>query len=269
MTNFAKLAFAAAAVVLVAVVGLRFLPGIRGPGATASPTPLITPVPTPTQAPTPAATPSPTPTPSPIADPIGLLQPGTYVAHPFDHFMLEDDRGFTFTTPSANWEALQEIPGNTEGVAWNDGSGESAGVGLGFVKLHSMNRDACDWYMHAGPDIQIGPTVDDLLEALASSTNFDGGDDPYPEYVANATGLGVELTMPAPLPSGCDEDAYRIWNVYGFEFDIYAQGPSDIWRLGIFDVDGERYIVLAGYMPDTPDEVRDEMMSIFRSVRID
>ena len=116
----------------------------------------------------------------------------------------------------------------------------------------------------------IGPTVDDLLEALANSTNFEGGDDPYTEYVANATGQGVELTMPAKLAQrdlGCDENEYRIWNVHGF--DIPAQGPSNKWRLGIFDVDGERYIVMASYMPDTPDEVRNEMMSIFRSVLID
>ena len=50
---------------------------------------------------------------------------------------------------------------------------------------------------------------------MAGSTEVDGGDDPYTEYVANATGQGVELTMPGVLQFpdvGCDEDAYRIWN---------------------------------------------------------
>ncbi len=43
----------------------------------------------------------------------------------------------------------------------------------------------------------------------------------------------------------------------------------ELWRLGVFEIDGERYIVMASSMPDTPDEVLNEMMEIFRSVLID
>ncbi|MEA2676344.1 MAG: hypothetical protein QOJ81_485 [Chloroflexota bacterium] len=251
MSRFAWIALAAAAVVLFAVVGIRFLPTT---GVGVEPTPSASP----TAAPSPAGT--------PIVDPTGRLQPGTYVAHPFDSLLGMDARGFTFTTPSANWETFGET-GMTRGVAWNPGNGDSAGVGVGFLKVHSLNGDACHWAA-TDDDIEIGPTVDDLLEALANASTFEAVDTPYPEQVSNVTGQGIEIAMPAAMSvEGCDEQAYRIWNAEGF--DIYAQGPSNVWRLGVFDVDGERYIVMASYMPDTPDRVRNEMMSIFRSVVID
>jgi hypothetical protein len=265
MNSTARFALAAAAVVIVAVIGLRFLPGAGpGPGTSISPTAQPTPAATPTAVPTVA----PTVSASLTADPQGRLQPGTYLAHPFDTLLGMDARAFTFTTPSGNWEALGDS-GHTSAVAWNTGSGDSGGVGVGFLKVHSLNGDACKWSGN-DDDIAVGSTVDDLLEALAGSTTVAGGDDAYDEHVANVDGQGLELTMPATLAQddvGCDETDYRIWNAEGF--DIYAQGPSNIWRLGIFNVGSERYVVMASYMPDTPDEVRDEIMAIFRSVVID
>ena len=64
MNNTAKIAMAAAAVVVVAFLGIRFLlPGqnVGDPG------------------------PTPTPTASPLAPHGGSLAAGTYVAHPFDN----------------------------------------------------------------------------------------------------------------------------------------------------------------------------------------
>ena len=253
MIRYARFALAAAAVVLIAVVGIQFLPTGGGIG----------------NQPTPTATPAPAPTVAPIADPSGRLQPGvTYVAHPFDTLLGVDARGFTFTVPSANWEAAGD-PGRTIGVE----STNSDGVGLGFLKVHSLNSDACHWT--TDDDIAIGtdeerPTVDQLVTALPELTTVDSVEGPYTEQVSNVSGQGFELTMPATLQDpvvDCDEQAYRIWNAEGF--DIYAQGPSNTWRLGIFDVGGEPYIVIASDMPDTPNEVRNELMSIFRSVVID
>jgi hypothetical protein len=248
MSKFALIGTAAAGVVLAAVIGIRTAPpggGIGGaPVSTASPAP------------------------SAIADPTGRLQPGTYVVHPFDTLLGMDARAFTFDIPSADWEAHGDT-GATVGVAWNDGSGESHGVGLGFLKVHSLNSDACHW-SGTDDDVPIGTTVDDLLEALASSTEFEF-QGPYSEWVSNAMPQGATLTMPATLQESdvdCDEGAYRIWNAEGF--DIYAQGPSNDWRLGIFEVDGERYVVMGSFMPDTSEEVLHELWEgIFRSVRID
>ncbi len=248
MSKFALTGAAAAAVVLAAAIGIRTVPSGEGFGGA------------------PAMTASPAP--SAIADPNGRLQPGTYVAHPFDTLLGMDARAFSFDIPSAEWEAHGE-PGRTIGVVWEGGSGDD-GVGLGFLKVHSLNGDACHW---SGPDddIPVGTTVDDLLGALADSTQVEGGDDPYFEYVANAMGQGLELTMPATFQGSdvdCDEGAYRIWNADGF--DIYAQGPSNIWRIGIFGVGDERYVVMGSFMPDTPDDIHSELWEdIFRSVRID
>lgn len=258
VSRFAMFAVAAAAIVLVAVIGIRFLPTDGGVG--------VQPTATPTTPPT-ASSASPTGQATPIRDPVGLLQPGTYVAHPFDNVLGMDARGFAFQVPSGNWEAM-ELVGNTIGVAWNDGSGDSGGVGVGFLKVHSLNGEACQW-SGTDDDVEFGPTVDDLLTVLTRPFNTSGyaAGEPYAENIANMTGQGIELTMQSPLPSGCDEGAFRIWNASGY--DIYAQGSWNVWRLGVFDVSGERYVVMASYMPDTPDEVRGEMMDIFRSVSID
>jgi hypothetical protein len=93
----------------------------------------------------------------------------------------------------------------------------------------------------------------------------------YHKTYPNATGWRVELTMPATLLESdvnCDEGGYHIWNAEGFDID--AQAPSNIWRLAVIEVGGERYVVMASYLPSTPDEVRAELLDgIFDSVRVD
>lgn len=250
MSKFALLTATAAAVVLAAVIGIRSLPSGGGmwgaPAATASPAP------------------------SPIVDPNGRLEPGTYVAHPFDTPPAMDARAFTFDVPSTNWEAVGD-PGHTIGVVWNDGSDDSHGVGLGFLKVHSVNGDPCHW-SGTEDDIPSGTTTGDLKRALERA-GIRGSEGPwvYHKTFADATGWRVELTMPATLLESdvtCDEGGYHIWNAEGFDID--AQGPSNIWRLAVFEVDGERYLMMASFMPDTPDEIRTELLDgVFESVRID
>jgi hypothetical protein len=252
MSKFALLTATAAAVVLAAVIGIRGLPpggGMWGaPAATASPAP------------------------SPIVDPNGRLEPGTYVVHPFDTPIGMDGRAFTFDVPSTNWEAVGD-PGQTIGVVWNDGSDDSHGVGLGFLKVHSVNGDPCHW-SGTEDDIPTGTTLNDLLAALQrlgipGSRPGDTSPFVYSKTYPNTTGWRFELVMPATLLESdvnCDEGGYHIWNAEGFDID--AQGPSNIWRLAVTEGEGERYIIMASYMPSTPDEVRAELLDgIFNSVR--
>ena len=258
VTRFATYGIAAAAVVLIAVMGIGLLPAggdpfapgasplgspAGTPAATATPEPASTAIAGPTSSPTAAST--------PIADPSGRLRPGTYAVHPFDTRDEMDGRRFTFTVASPNWEAVGE-PGNTTGIVWNDGSNDNFGLGFGFLKVHSLNSDACHWA--TDEDIAIGPTALELLEAL------DGAD--TVELETNRTDL-VTLTMPATLPPDCDEGEYRIWNAEGF--DIPALEPSNIWRIFMDDFGG-RYVVLLSHTPETPAEVINELETMFRSV---
>jgi hypothetical protein len=275
VANFAKFALAAAAVVLVAVIGSRFLPGNQGIGG--QPTPTSTPVPgnqgisgqpTPTSTPAPTTAPSTAPTaaPSPtdIVDPSGRLQPGiTYVALPFDSISGMDAE-FRFEVPSANWDAHRD-PGTTMHGMEYAGSQDVDGVGVGFLKVDSLNSDACHWT--TDEDIEIGPTANDLMEALRSSDQFETQEVIMPDTVPFET-RSIRVIMPNSLDvTACDDGEYHIWNGEGF--DIYAQGPSNLWQVSIFEQWGERYIVMGSSMPDTPDEVLVELREILRSVRID
>ena len=251
VSRFAKFALAAAALVLVAIVGIRFLP--LGGGIGTQPTPTASPTVSPTSAPTVGATSTPTPASSPTSDPSGRLRPGTYAVHPFDTPSGMDGRRFTFTVASPNWEAVGE-PGNTTGILWNDGSNDNFGLGFGFLKVHSLNSDACHWA--TDEDVAIGPTALELLEALDGARTV--------ELETNQTEL-VTLTMPATLPPDCDEGEYRIWNAEGF--DIPALEPANIWRVFLDDFGG-RYVVILSHTPETPAEVVSELETIFRSITV-
>jgi len=184
------------------------------------------------------------------------------VAHPFDTLFGMDARAFSFEVPSADWDA-HNTAGDTIGIVYEGGENLD-GVGVGFLKVDSLNSDACHWM--TDEDVEIGPTSENLRTALENSDQFEWRD-PVMQAVPGED-TAIEVVMPADLdPTDCDNGEYRIWNAEGM--DIYAQGPSNVWHLSLFDVDGERYIVMGSSMPDTPETVRDEMWNVFRSVQID
>lgn len=240
VSRFAMFAIAAAAVVLIAVVGIRFLPPISGVGAQ----------------------PTPTPTASPIPDKSGQLEPGTYVAHPFG----PDSASFTFSVPSRSWEGMSFDGGGTKGVAWY---GNTNGVGLGFLRVTSLERDPCKW-SGTNNDIALGPSVDDLVNALTASTNFETSV-PNDVTVSGYSGKHVVVTMPdtgfmGANALGCDGTNYFIWNADGF--NIYAQGPSNRWDLRILDVGGERVVIMASSFVDSEPVRLTELKQIADSIAI-
>lgn len=255
VSRYAMLAIAAAAIVIVAVVGIRFLPGGGGIGGPPAPTP--TPTPTPTAAPTAS--------PTPVADPGGPLTAGTYVAHPFGP--PNRSMSFTFSVPSASWEAAGG-PGQMIGISW---AGDSQGVGLGFLRVTSLNNDPCKWD-GTWDDVAIGPTVDDLVSALAAQTEYDASE-PSDVTLSSYSGKKVVVTMPGidvlgpGGPPACYPQAFQIWNAEGF--DIYAQGPENRWTLSILDVEGERVVINASDFEDKiAGETLQELQSIVDSIVI-
>jgi hypothetical protein len=255
MQRYAIFGLAAAAIVLVAVVGIQFLPrggGFSGP-------PAATPTPTPTPTPTLAPTPTPTASPTAIADPHGQVGPGTYVAHPFP----APNRAMSFTFElSGSWDAHAD-PGSMVGINRDD-------VGFGFLQVSSLNGDPCKWSSDAD-DVAIGPTVDDLVSVLASETEYDTS--PASEVnLSGYTGKKLVATMPDTLnPNasenvGCDEGQFRIWNATGAA--IYAQGPENRWTMWILDVEGQRVVVMTNDYATSSAANREELQSIVDSIQI-
>ena len=247
MSKYAMFAIAAAAVVLVAVIGIRFLPSGGGVGGQPTPTPSPTPV----------------PTPSPVADPpSGRLTAGTYVAHPFG----PQSASFTFSVPTDAWEAFSD-PGRTISISW---FGDSGGVHLAFLDVTSLNGDPCNW-SGTEDDVDVGQTVDDLVSALAAETEY-ATSEPEDVTVSGYTGKKVVVTMPADLrpganeQPGCDELSFFIWNTE--QFNILAQGPENLFTLWILDVDGERVVIQRSEFADSAAERRQQLDSIFDSIVI-
>ena len=233
MNAYTKLAVAVAAVVAVAVVGFNFLPGQAGP---------VGPGPSPT------ATPSPSPTASPQSFFNGPLEAGTVAT-------VADPIKLTFTVPEG-WEAF-------EGSCLLPVAGTDApdGMGMCFLEVGTgLYSDPCHGPRGAA-DVPVGPTVDDLVEALSAQSAYDASA-PVDVTLGGYSGKRMDLQLP-PDVSSCDNGEFYPW-----EGSIHAQGPSNRWHLWILDVEGYRSVIVSTDYAGTSEEDRAEQQAIIDSIQI-
>jgi hypothetical protein len=227
MNNTAKLALGAAAVVVVALVGIRFLlPGEVGVGD-------------------PGPTPTPTPTPAPIAGE-EALEPGTY--------MLAHGLNATITVP-AGWTNLDD-----RGVAKDTAEEFMAVVFWPFpTDFNEVYTDPCEWSTNI-VEPPVGPTVDDLANALAAQS-MRGDPTPTDVTIDGYEGKLVEMTVPSDINfAACDDGEFRSW------LGRFHQGPGQTDRVYILDVNGERQVLIAHYMPDATAEELAEQQEVLDSI---
>ena len=253
MNNFAKVLFATAAVVAVAVVGINLLPGSQT-GAGGPPPPASPSASPPSPSPTPAATPT---------DQVdGDLQPGTYTAQ----LPVDDTLAVTFTVPEG-WGAFADPPGVLRGLLPTD----DRAIAVQFRDVTTLKGDPCHW---SGPDddIRVGPTADDLVQALQEQTAYEASE-PVDVTVGGYAGQRVDIVSPTELFAevngattavGCDEGHWRFW-----DGEIYAQGPANRWQTNIVDVDGTRLVIVVQDFPDTSAADRAELDAIVDSMVIE
>jgi hypothetical protein len=244
MNNFARLAIAAAAVVVVAIVGYNMLPGSRGAGG-------LSPTPTPTPSPTPVATPSPTPvaTPQVLAD--GPLEAGAVVAR----LGPGESMSATFTVPEG-WEGFQ---GGC--VLPVTGTVAPDGMGICFLEVAGLYSDPCHGSAGDG-DIPVGPSAEDLANALAEQTAYEATA-PTEVTLSGYAGMRVDLQLPSDVAS-CDNGEFFPW-----AGSIYAQGPDHRWHLWILDVEGERVIIVSTDFAGTSAQDQAEQQAIVDSIQIE
>lgn len=260
MNTFAKALVATAAVVAVAVVGINLLPGSQtGPGGPPPPASPSTPPPSPSPSPTPAATPR--------SDQIGGdLQPGRYTTR----LPVGDTLTVTFTVPGG-WDAYADPPGVLRGLlpAGEPGTGAPGGIAFQFRDVTTLKGDPCHW---SGPDddIRVGPTADDLVQALQEQTAYEASD-PVDVVVGGYAGQRVDIVSPTePFTGqddgapGCDQGRWRFW-----DGEIYAQGPANRWQTNILDVDGTRLVIVVQDFPGTSAADRAELDAIVDSMVIE
>ncbi len=243
--NIVRFGLAAAAIALVLIVGIQFLPGGNMGG-------------------------DPTPTPEPAASALpvigGGLAPGTYVMSDVDAPIRTLVR-FTFTLP-AGWDARSED-------LFISKQGDTSAQ-LGFVPwvVTHVYADACQ---SEGTLTEIGPTVDDLVAALVDQPNSDATT-PTDVEVGGYPAKLVTMSIPTDLDlSTCrhPELLIQIW-ANPEETDFFAipavlDNPvadpvNDVY---IVDVEGERVVILAGHTTTSTAADIAELEAIIASIRFE
>ena len=253
-----RVALVAAAVVVVAVVGINLLPGFGGSGG---------PGPTPTSAPTPTPTSTPTSAASPAALHIGALAAGVYEVTPFaggplgaclgqagcTESLADDTIRFTFTVPDG-WSGT-----SLKGVWLTAGHDLPPGGALViFERGGWLYSTPCGG--NPPPDIPVGPSVDDFANALAAHPLLDTTT-PTGVVLGGYAGKYLDLYVPADI-SACST-TYFAW-----EPGLYAQGPSQRWHIWILDVDGTRVVVVSTDYVGTSAQDGAALQAIVDSIKI-
>ena len=241
MNNTAKLALGAAAVVVVALLGLQFLlPGanVGGPDL---------PDPSESGISVPSSTPQALP-------PSGDLEPGTYLVSRQDWTPVP----FSITVPRG-WTT--DINGF---IRKHEGEPEEVML-TPWIVTH-IYADACHW---DGSLFEVGTTAEDLAAALSTQLGRE---------VAGPTELTlggypvkrVELAVPTELDvASCDQGQIRSWpssptdETTGW---IGLPGQTDV--VYVMDVDGERILIGTTRGPEASEEDAAQLDAIIASIRI-
>ena len=230
MNTAVKLAMSAAAIVVIALLGIRFL----APAGVGGPEP----------------TPTPTPTPEPRALVAGSEGPGFFTTEFVSENPGTNRVQFTFEMP-ADWAAVRP---------WVIGAGEGDSAAIAFVQPNGLHSDPC-LDNQGSPDVAVGSTAAELASALAEHEAYEAtatGDFTVDGY----EGIRMELVMPSDLDyTTCQLDEFWVWA------EPFSAGQPARWDLWILDVDGTTAVVLAEVNAATPEE-QDQIEQIVASIQI-
>jgi hypothetical protein len=154
-------------------------------------------------------------------------------------------------------------------VALDDTSGNVI-VALTFWDVAEAYGHPCDW---AGSLFDPGPAVRDLADAL-TEIPLRNATTPVDVTVDGYSGSYLEWTVPADMDfSACDVaaggPAFESWTARGWSSDRYQQGPGQIDRLWILDVDGTRLVIDAFDMPAATDDQRQQLREVVESIEFE
>jgi hypothetical protein len=248
MNSTLKMALGAAAVIVIALVGFNLLPrsgevgGQAGPSATAIPT----------QAPVATDTPSAS---AALSLPAGPMEPGTYrVDDPKDTAVP-----FTVTVP-AGWR------GRSDGFVHKNPD-SAAELGVTPFNVTHVYTDACD---AEGTLTEIGPTVDDLLQALADQDGSDASA-PVDVTLGGYPAKRVDMSIPADLDLSTCRHPNILIQIWADEaetsyFAISADQVGRQFAVYVADVEGIRAVVLPGAGVEAPETDIAELDDIIASI---
>lgn len=251
MSNVVRLAIAAAAVVVVAIVGINLVPGLGGVGG---------PTATPTPSPLPSLSPTPSPSPSSLAQawPSGSLARGPVSAA----LRLCDPRGrpcnpdvtpFSFTLPSSSWASDSRLSGAL--LLGSATPADSAWL-LFLGPIGTISTDPC-----AGRSTPVGPSVAEMASALATIPGTDAVG-PTDVAIGGRPGKLVALTIHSDVP--CELSSF--W-LYG-NVSLYPSSLDSKIRIWITELDGAPFIVYADQVGANPG-LTQEIQQIVDSIQFE
>ena len=234
MSTTVRFTLAAAAVVAAAVLGYAYLvaPNVGGPTPT-----------DPTPSPSVAGT-------ADLSEARGSLTPGTYAINDVEPFAI------TMTVPSG-WER-NLVPA----MVWS-ATEEKATVA--FFTVDDLFADVCDEYQGW---VGVGPTVEDLAEALSNVTGI-SVDSQTAATISGYSGVLLEVSWTDPA---CEEDVdpLLLTSVPGYVDRPHPGDSDDVFsRWYILDVDGERLVIQAAVPTGLPDSITADVEAMVNSVRIE
>jgi len=248
--NNIRIAIAAAAVVIVAVIGYSLLPGTGGVGGRATPAPSATPT---------APVPSPEPTPIPFSSTpaTGVLEPGSIVLD--GAFPL----AIVFDVP-AGW-SRQGSPELADLAAVHKVRGNSSPAWSSWTTIANVYADPC--HALSGPlNPPVGATVDDLVTALTGMAGF-VSTNPTDVTVDGFAGKRFQLSNTIdPAAAGCDDSVWlSLWQPSSGGATGAVPGATTM-QFWVLDVRGTRLVMFTEAYDATSAEIA-ESVGILESVR--
>ena len=153
--------------------------------------------------------------------------------------------------------------------------GEDPAVYMGFWDVGQLYGHPCKWQ---GTLFDPGPTVDDLAAAIVDIP-LRNASQPIDVTLDGYAGKYIEWTVPTDIETDeqgkfvdCDTDGgkhyFESWigAPGGWGGDRYHQGPGQVDRLWILDVDGVRFVIDANWMPSATSEEREELQDVVESI---
>ena len=238
MNTQARVLIAAAAAVVVAVVGYQLLPRNNsvGPGGP-TPSPIVTPSATARA------------TKAPVVPPAGSLSIGR-------HDLNLEGVHMTFAIANTGWTSngifgFDKSPGGAGFIVWED---DADGV----------FSDPCT--STAAP--VAGPSAADMANAIAGMSSIELVSGPEAVTIGGKPAQLVVVRMPDPLP--CRNDQFYLWYDTTFSENArYATAAGYTIRVWIIEVDGKRVQLDGESSPGAPPAVDAELRAIVNSIQFD
>ena len=162
-------------------------------------------------------------------------------------------------TVPEGWDAATDVLSIFPAVGRDTTSRNDPALTMGWTNFWlGLNSQPCSQRSHQKPDIAVGPTVDDFIDAVAAHPLLDVTK-PKPVNLGKYDGRFFSLIGPKDI-SECKE--WRPWDPAP-----YLQGPENRWDIWVMNVKGVRTVIMAEYFPETPQDIKVELRAMAESVR--